>query len=566
MENKTIYLPEEISIRTLASELKIQPTVLMAKLIKNGVLVSINQDIDYDTASLIVEEFGFLAEKKVTSFNPKNITVTNEATTRPPVVTIMGHVDHGKTSLLDYIRRTNVVATESGGITQSISAYQIEFTTNEKLKRKITFIDTPGHEAFSALRQHGASITDLIILVVATDDGVKPQTIEVIEHAKKMNVPIIVALNKIDAPGSNIDRVKQQLAENGINPEEWGGKIVMVPISAKTGQGVDELLEMVVLTSDLLELKADDNKSPEGIVIEANLDKQVGPLATVLIYNGTLHAGQVVVVGKTFGRVRNLEDDLGKKINQAGPSKPARLFGLKEVPQFGDRLEVVASEKIARLITQSSTDSSQTNSSQSQNTYNIVVKVDVGGSLVALEDSVKKIFHKDATVKIVSSGIGQLNENDISIAKASGALLISFRQLVSKRIKDLIEKENLSLKEYWVIYDAIEFLTTEVKKIATKIYQDVELGRVKILEVFSAKNNIQLIGGQVIDGEFDTNKEFKIVRQKNDFGKGVIKSLQIGKAKVDRVKENTECGLQVESNVSIERGDILTVFERREEK
>lgn len=579
-EEKIIQLPQEISIRTLASEMGLDPTDLISKLMAGGVFSSINQNLDFDTASLLVEEFGYKAESKQAETSIHHIVTGKDAVSRPPIVTIMGHVDHGKTSLLDYIRQSNITATESGGITQAISAYQIEFDpekdhleqsreakTSDKKKQKITFIDTPGHEAFSALRAHGASITDLIILVVAADDGVKPQTIEVIEHAKKSNVPIIVAINKMDVPGANPDRVKQQLSEHELVSEEWGGKVVMMPISAKSGQGVNELLEMVILTTDLLELKADPEMLPEGIVIEANLDKQVGPLSTILIYNGTLRTGQVVVVGTTYGRIRALEDDLGHKISSAGPAKPVRLVGLKDVPKFGDRLEVVPNEKVARVMTHSSKGAKAGGSTDEANILNIVLKVDVGGSLAALEDSLKKLNYKDARVEMISSGIGPVNENDINIAKAANARLLSFRVPVNKRMVELAEKEGVGLNEYWVIYELTEMLEKELKNIATPTFTTVQLGRIKLLAVFSWNKAAGIVGGEVLDGTVKPNASVEIIRDKETVGTAKGGDMKIGKVSVDQAEKGTQCGVTLtDATTDPQVGDVLVFSETKEDK
>lgn len=562
-EKETIYIPEEISVRALASALKVDPTKVIAKLVAGGIFATINQTIDFDTASLIAEEFEFTAAAEQKSSSIKKTVGGKNAVERAPIVTIMGHVDHGKTSLLDYIRRSNIAAGESGGITQHISAYQIDFETSDGKKRKITFIDTPGHEAFSALRAHGASITDVVILVVAADDGIKPQTIEAIEHAKSANVPIVVAINKTDLPGANIDRVKTQLVENGLNPEDWGGKTITVSISAKTGSGVSDLLEMVLLTSDVLELKADPDTTPEGIVIEANLDKQVGPLATVLVYNGTLHPGQVVVIGKTYGRIRALEDDLGNKIPAAGPAKPALITGLKDVPKFGDRLEVVPNEKVARMMTQDSKKAKSKVASESENAYPVVVKADVGGSLAALEESIRKLKNKDAVVDIISSGIGPVNENDVTLAKTAGAVVIAFRVNTPKRTKDIADKESVDVREYWVIYDAIEYLQSELKRIATPIKVVEERGRLKVLAAFSSKGNQAIIGGEVASGYISKDQELVIARSKEEVGTGKILSVQIGKIETDRAEKGTQCGLSVESTSPIEVGDVIVANEVR---
>jgi len=564
-ELTSIQLPEEISVRSLASLMKASPTAVIGKLVANGVMASINQNIDYDTAALLAEEFGFTAEPE----EKANVVInkgsdSKNAVVRPPIVTIMGHVDHGKTSLLDYIRRSNVASGESGGITQHISAYQIDFTTSEKERRKITFVDTPGHEAFSALRAHGASLTDIVILVVAADDGVKPQTTEAIKFAQAANVPIIVAINKTDLPSANAERVKQQLSDQGLVAEEWGGKIVMLPVSAKSGAGVEALLDMIILTADLLELKADPNAAPEGIVIEGRLDKQMGPIGIVLIYNGTLHNGQVVVVGQTYGRIRSLEDDLGNKITSAGPARPVLLLGLKDAPNFGERLEVVANEKVARTMVQSGV-KSRGASTEDANTFKVVLKVDVGGSLAALEDSISKLKNKDATVEVLSSGIGQVNENDINLAKPAGAVIINFRTNLSKRMTDLAEKEGVLIKDFLIIYDALDYLGQELKRIATPTFTTVELGRLKVLEVFSQKGDSAIIGGEVTSGEAVKGTQMIIYRDKEEIGRAKTTGLKIGKVAIDRAELGQQCGVSVEGEVAIQKGDIVAFVDIKED-
>ena len=557
-EQKVLQLPESISVRTLADKLGVNATDVIGKLIKNGVMATINQSIDYDTAALLVEDFGWSAEPEILATNIFNKTsVTKSSVARPPIVTIMGHVDHGKTSLLDYIRQSNIAGGESGGITQHISAYQIEFKTSEGSKRKITFVDTPGHEAFSALRAHGASITDLVILVVAADDGVKPQTLEALHHARTANVPVIVAINKFDLPGANIERVKQQLVEHDLAPEEWGGKTVVVPVSAKTGKGVDQLLEMVILTTDLLELKADPEAPSEGIVIEANMDKQRGPIATVLIYNGTLRAGQVVVTGGTYGRIKTLEDDLGRKIITAGPATPVVIMGLKDVPIFGDRLITAPNEKVAKTMVVQIASSSKAASDENDNHLRLVLKTDVGGSLAALEDSISKLKIKDATVEILSSGIGAVNENDINLAKPAKALIIAFRSTPTKRMKDLAEKEGVELREFWVIYEALDLLTEKLKKIATPVYVREELGRLKILQVFSQKKGIAIAGGDVTQGVVTMADEVVAYRNKEEIGTAKMTGLKIGKVAVDQAEVGEQCGVGMEDAPELEKGDVL---------
>lgn len=564
-DTKKIQLPEEISVRTFSELIKQQPTTVISKLIANGVMANINQNIDFDTASLLAGEFGFESEPEEKTTNINKTTTSKDAVTRPPIVTIMGHVDHGKTSLLDYIRQANVAAGETGGITQHISAYQIDFTTSDNEKRKITFIDTPGHEAFSALRSHGASLTDIVILVVAADDGVKPQTIEAIKFARSANVQIMVAINKTDLPGSNVERVKQQLAEHDLIPEQWGGKIIMIPVSAKSGEGVNDLLEMIILAADLLELKADPDATPEGIIIEANLDKQVGPLSTVLVYNGTLHTGQVVVVGKTYGRIRSIEDDLGNKIANAGPAKPVRIVGLKDVPVFGERLSVVPNEKVARSMTQTKV-TGHSSAGEDANTIKIVLKADVGGSLAALEDSISKLKSKDATVEILSSGIGQVTENDLTMAQTAGGIVVSFRTPIPKRILEIAEKDAVPVKDYWIIYDAIEYLQDELKRIATPVFITNEIGRLKVLEVFSQKKTESIVGGEVTQGEAAKNHDVVIYRDKEEVGTGKVTTMKIGKIETDKAQVGEQCGMSLESAVVVQKGDVIAFIEIKEEK
>lgn len=566
-EKKSLEIPQNVTVRSLADLLSVPPTEILAKLIANGVMAHINQFLDYDTAALLAEEFGFTALEEQAQKPIISKTVQSKtAVSRPPIITVMGHVDHGKTSLLDHIRQSNVTSQESGGITQHISAYQIDFETTEKQKRKLTFIDTPGHEAFSALRSHGAALTDLVILVVAADDGVKPQTIEVIEQAKAANAPIIVAINKIDLPGTNVEKVKQELAEHQIISEQWGGSVVMVPISAKTGQGVEELLEMVVLSTDLMNLKADPQANPEAIVIDAHLDKQVGPLATVLVYNGSLRPGQVVVVGKTYGRIRTMVNDRLEAQAAALPAQPVIISGLKDVATFGDQLRVVPSEKVARAMTQGLLGKKVGQKDEQANTFAVIIKADVGGSLAALQESLEKLQHKDAKIDIINSGIGEVTENDVRLAKTAKAIIFAFRVNVSKRIMELAEKESVEIRQSWVIYEVIEYLQAQLKDIATTTFITTEVGRLKVLEVFSKKGNQMVVGAEVIEGEARPGVEVKIFRDKEELGQAKITNLKIGKVDVSSAIVGQQCGLAVEEvSQEILKGDVLNLVETKEE-
>jgi translation initiation factor IF-2 len=564
MENNQLQLPDSISVRTLAGLINKPPTELITKLITNGVMAHINQEIDYDTAALLVEEFGFTAEPQVQTKTiiPKSIE-SKSAVSRPPIITIMGHVDHGKTSLLDHIRSSDVAGHESGGITQHISSYQIDFKAKDARVHKLTFIDTPGHEAFSALRAHGASITDLVILVVAADDGVKPQTVEALDHAKTANVPVIVALNKIDLPGANIEKVKKQLVELELTPEDWGGKTITVGVSAKTGVGVSDLLEMVVLTTELMELRADPDGQPEGIVLEGLLDKQIGPVATVLVYNGTIRPGQVIVAGSTYGRIRAMENDRHDKVVAAGPAMPVRIVGLKEVPQFGDRITVVPNEKVARTLTLASGSGKARLTEDKATTLNVILKADVGGSLAALQESVSKLKHNDAVAQIISSGIGELTENDIKLAKPAKAAIIVFRSRPAKRLLDLAEKDEVVVKEFWVIYEALDFISERLKAIATPTFITTELGRLKVLAVFSQKDREAIVGGEVIDGHAQANTEVIITRQKEEIGRAKLSTIKIGKVESPTVEKGQQCGLSLTEAPVVEVGDIVTFITTR---
>ena len=558
-----IQIPESITVRALADLIGKQPSEVITKLMQSGVMAHINQSIDFDTAALIVDEFGFEGVAEVKNDKLSFTTGSRDAIKRPPIVTIMGHVDHGKTTLMDYIRSANVAASESGGITQHISAYQIDFETKEKEKRKITFIDTPGHEAFSQLRAHGVSMTDVVILIVAATDGVKPQTIEVIEKARANNVPIIVAINKIDMPGANIEVVKKQLSEHELMPEEWGGKTTMIPISAKSGKGVEDLLEMVILTADLLDLKADSNIPAEGVVIEAHKDIKVGSLATLLIYNGTLRPGYSLVIGSTYGKIRSMTNDQGLPIAVAGPATPVIISGLNDVPKFGDTIQIMPNEKSARVIAEQKNSKKQKYSEKPANAFRVVIKADVGGSLAALEDSIKKLKHKDAVVEILQSGIGQVTENDINIAEASGSTIIAFRVEVPNQIKKINEFKNIQIKEFWVIYEIIEFLSQQLEIIATPTYETIELGRLKVLEIFMQKGKSAIVGGEVTQGKVTKNADVIINRNNEEVSKAKLISLKAGKIDTDEVEKGQQCGMSLEEVDTVEKGDVLIFSETR---
>jgi len=572
---KQIEVSAVLTVREFADILGIPVTDVIGKLVQNGVMATINESIDFDTMSIIGDELGFDVKEKVEVKVATQKVSKKHLKSRPPVVTVMGHVDHGKTMLLDAIRSTDVVSTESGGITQHIGAYQVTVKPSTKIKqeRTITFLDTPGHEAFSAMRAHGANITDVVVLVVAANDGVKPQTIEAINHAKAAGVPVVVAINKIDLPDADIDKVKRQLADQDLNPEEWGGKTPMIAVSAKQNKNIDELLEMILLVSDLKELKADSSVTASGVVIESHMQAGMGPVATVLVQEGTLRKDDPIVIGQTYGKVRIMENYLGKKIAEAGPATPVRIAGLQEVPNFGNRVLAVSSEKEAKELTAvktikrkvlSITEFSKDVKEGKTKELKIILKADVGGSLEAIKKSLNDLSTTEVQIIILHEGVGDVSESDVNMALASEALVIGFRVKAGADVMNLAKREGIKIQIYDIIYQLIDDLTAALSGLLEPEIIEIEIGRLSILGVFKVTKKEQIVGGKVTTGKIENGTEVRIVRDKDTIGSGKIVSLQQNKKDVSECAENFECGLKVETQTKIKVGDSLECYKKEE--
>lgn len=575
---KHIKLPESIAVKDLASKMSYTAAEIVKKLFMMGVMATINQEIDFDTAALVAAEFGVTCEELPPDVDPTEIPeIEDDPKTlklRPPVVTVMGHVDHGKTSLLDCIRNTHVSAHEAGGITQHIGAYQV----NCKGK-KIVFLDTPGHEAFTAMRARGAQITDIAILVVAADDGVMPQTVEAINHAKSANVPIIVAINKIDKPGANPDHVKQELMEHGLVPEEYGGDTIMVPVSAKKQMGIDDLLENVLLVAEVEELKANPNREARGVIVEAKLDKGRGTVATVLVQNGTLRIGDSVVCGVTYGKVRAMIDDRGNSVKKAGPSVPVEILGLNDVPEAGDVLAVL-DEKQARSIADARVERQRNNLIKSKKVslddlfnqiqdgeikdLNIVVKADVQGSVEALCASLLKLNKNDEVrVSIVHSGVGAVNETDVMLASASNAIVIAFNVRPDANASKAADAESVDIRTYRVIYDALNDVKDAMSGMLKPKYKEVVQGKVEIRQVMKFSKAL-VAGSYVLEGKICNNSKIRIIRDNVEIFDGEIDSLRRFKDEVKEVKEGYECGISIVGFRDFREGDIIEPYTMEE--
>ncbi len=589
-----VELPSVLTVREFAESLKLPVTQVISKLVQNGVMATINESIDFDTMAIIADELGF--ELKLQSAEKpaeKTQAIKKHLIGRPPVVTVMGHVDHGKTKLLDAIRHTDVIATESGGITQHIGAYQVDVRQGGPksrggkadrgiprqarddfaLTRKITFLDTPGHEAFSAMRAHGANITDVVVLVVASDDGVKPQTVEAINHAKVASVPVVVAINKIDLPEADSERVKRQLADSGLSPEGWGGDVPMVEVSAKSGKNIEQLLEMILLVADLKELKADPDLPATGVVIESHMQAGRGPIATVLVQEGTLKIGDPLVIGQTYGKVRIMENYLSKKISQAGPSTPVRIAGIQDVPNFGDRFLTVDDEKTAKELTKvktikrkviSITEISKDLKEGKTKELKIVLKADVAGSLEAIKKSLKDVSTEEVKINVIHEGVGDISESDVNMAVASHALVIGFRVKANAAVMNLIKRENIKISIYEIIYQLLDDLAAALSGLLEPEIVEVELGRLSVLAVFRSVKNEKIIGGKVTSGKIENGTEARIVREKDTIGEGHISNLQQNKKDVSEVLENFECGLKIGTPTKILIGDSLECYKKEE--
>jgi len=578
-QQKIITLSDKISVRELGSFMEIEPVRIIKKLIDYGLMVNINAEIDFELAKKIAEEFGFkvIEEKK----DNQSLSVEEECDKpedlkpRPPVVTVMGHVDHGKTSLLDAIRQTNITQREAGGITQHIGASEVEING-----KKIVFLDTPGHEAFTTLRARGAQVTDIAILVVAADDGVMPQTIEAINHAKAAGVPIIVAVNKIDKPTANPERVKQQLSEYDLIPEEWGGDTIFVNVSAKTKVGIDQLLEMVLLVAEMAELKANYDCKARGVIIESKLDKGRGPIATVLVQRGTLKVGDDIVAGAAYGRVRALFSSHGKKIKEAGPSIPVEVLGLSEVPTAGDILKVVSNEKEAKAIAEEHANLQKesefaTSKKISLNQLyervqkgevkelNLIIKADVQGSIEALKQSLEKCSTNEVEVRIIHGAVGAITESDVMLASASDAIIIGFNVRPDSNAIKLAEKERIDIRTYRIIYDVVDDIKAAMKGMLEPEYEEVVLGRAEVRALFKVPAVGVVAGCFVTEGKITRNSKIRVIRQGIVVYEGKIASLKRFKDDVKEVISGYECGIGIEKFNDIKEQDVLEAFIER---
>ena len=578
-----ITIPESITVKDLAVELKKTSAEVIKKLFGFGIMATINNDLDFDTAFLVAEEFGVTAKKKE-EVKEEDILFDDsedkedELQPRPPVVVVMGHVDHGKTSLLDAIRKTNVIEGEAGGITQAIGAYMVNING-----RDITFLDTPGHEAFTSMRARGAQITDIAILVVAANDGVMPQTVEAINHAKAAGIPIIVAVNKIDLPEANVDKVKQELMKYELVPEEWGGDTIYVPISAKKHINIDELLEMVLLQADVLELKANPNKQAKGAVIEARLDKAKGPIASMLVQRGTLDVGDTIVVGSSIGRIRAMKNDKGQRVKKAGPSTPVEIMGLTEVPESGEVFYEVKDEKMAKHLIERRKRAQREKSinqmapvtldnlfSQMEEgklkQLNIIVKADVQGSAEAIKQSLEKLSDDEVRVRVIHSAAGAVTESDVTLAKVSNAIIIAFNVRPVATAKQAAEKEEVEIKQYSVIYQAIDDVKAAMKGMLDPIYEEKVIGNVEVRQVFKVSNVGTIAGAYVLEGKIERNAGVRVLRDNVVIHEGKLVSLKRFKDDVKEVAKGYECGMQIENYNDLKEGDIIEVYVMEEVK
>ncbi len=572
-----VTIGDEITVGDLAAKLKKTAAEVIKQLMKLGVMATITQTIDYDTAELIATEMGAKVEREVVVTIEERIMDDTEDTSenlrpRSPVVCVMGHVDHGKTSLLDAIRDKNVTATEAGGITQHIGAYRVNLDG-----REITFLDTPGHAAFTSMRARGAMATDIAVLVVAADDGIMPQTIEAINHARAAKVQIIVAINKMDKPGANPDRVKQQLTEQSIVPEEWGGDVICVPVSAKTHEGIDNLLENILLVADVMELKANPDRRAGGVVIEARLDKGRGPIATLLVQKGTLHHGDIIVAGTSVGRVRGMVDENGKKITEAGPSVPVEIIGLAEVPSAGDEFDAVSDERLARELVEQRKQSAKEEIWKSQQKVtldnffdqfsdgdikelNIIVKADVQGSVEAVRQSLEKLSNDEVRVSVVHGGVGGINESDVMLANTSNAIIVGFNVRPDAGAKANAERDNVEIRTYRVIYDCIEEIESAMKGMLAPKKREVVLGTVDVRQVYKISNVGTIAGAYVTDGKVTRACQIRVIRDGIVVAEDEIKSLKRFKDDAKEVAQGYECGIGLEKFNDIKEGDRFEAF------
>lgn len=572
-----ITVPEEITVGDLAKLLRMTATEVIKKLMSLGVMATVNEVIDYDTAEIVATELGAKVEKEVVvtieeQIIEEEVEDDENAVTRPPVVCVMGHVDHGKTSILDAIRHTEVTSTEAGGITQAIGAYQVDVNG-----QKITFLDTPGHAAFTAMRARGAMATDIAVLVVAADDGIMPQTVEAINHAKAAGVEIIVAINKMDKEGANPDKVMQQLTEHELVPEEWGGDVICVPVSAKTKMGIDKLLETILLVAEMEELKANPDRQAKGVVIEAKLDKGRGPVATLLVQNGTLNAGDILVAGTAVGKIRAMTDYHGKPIEKAGPSVPVEIMGLDSAPMSGDEFNAVSDEKLARaLVEQRKAQAKEeefklfqkvtldtlfdTISEGEMKELNIIVKADVQGSVEAVKQSLLKIENDEVNVKIVHGAVGTVSESDVMLAEASKAIIVAFNTGVDQIAADNAKRDGIEIKQYDIIYDAIEDIERAMRGMRAPKYRDVDTGEVEVREVYKISSAGTIAGSLVTSGTIKRDGKVRVIRNGKQIADVKLANLKRFKDEVKEVSSGYECGISLDGWDDIQAGDILQAY------
>lgn len=588
--DEVIEIDETIVIKDLADKLKKPVVEVIKALIFQGVMASVNQEIDFNTAEKLIESFGSIAVLKDNAINAaKSDDAEIEAeesednveameVKRSPIVTVMGHVDHGKTSLLDAIKKSKVTESEAGGITQHIGAYTVELNGE-----KITFLDTPGHEAFTSMRARGAQVTDIVILVVAADDGIMPQTVEAINHCKAAEVPMIVAVNKMDKEGANADRVKQELTEHGLVAEDWGGDTVCVPVSARTKEGIDTLLEMVILTSEMLELKADPNRKAKGTVIEAKLDKGRGPVASVLVQNGTLKSGDSIIVGTAYGRIRAMIDDKGKKIKAAGPSTPVEILGLSEVPSAGDRFTVVKDEKTARIMADSRKEKQRQDHFQTSNRVSmenlysqiqegkvkelsVIVKADVQGSVEAVRQSIEKLSSDNVKVRVIHGAVGAITETDVSLAYASNAIIIGFNVRPDNNAITVAERDGVDIKTYRIIYDALDDIKSAMIGMLEPEYKEVVIGRCEARQVYKISNVGTIAGCYVLNGKITRVSKVRVIRDGIVIAESSLASLKRFKDDVKEAAAGYECGLSIDKFNDIKEGDVIEAYIMEEVK
>lgn len=593
-KSKVVSIPDKVTVRNLAALLEASPIEVMKQLISNGIMVNINQTVDYDTAAIVATDLGFEIEQETPAVAeevplvpaapaiPEEVPLRDiyaqeapeDLQPRPPVVTVMGHVNHGKTSLLDYIRHTNVVAGEAGGITQHIGAYQVQ-----RDGKRITFIDTPGHEAFTAMRARGAQVTDIAVLVVGADDGVMPQTEEAIDHARAANVPIVVAINKIDKSSADPERVKKQLADLGLTVEDWGGNIIAVPVSAKLGTGLDTLLEMILLVAEMSNLRANPDRTAAGTVIEGKLDRSRGPTATLLVQNGTLRVADYVVIGETYGRVRAMFNEAGSRIKAASPSTPVVILGLSDVPEAGEGFKVVGDEKSARARAAERTEARRAKEQRPVRALsldeiyaqmqagkikelNVILKADVQGALEPVVNSLGELGNEDLRVNIVHQGTGNVTESDVSLAIASQAIIIGFNVQAEAAARTMAETEGVQIRHYRVIYKLIEDVDKALKGLLEPVYEEVVIGHAEVKATFGVSKLGKVAGVHVEDGVVKRNAQVRVLRDNEQIHDGAIVSLKRFKDDVAEVTAGFECGIGLDDFKDYEEGDILEVYTR----